>query len=197
MRNKCLHPDMNDCHRLATCTPDGDSYTCKCNKGFFGNGTHCYDPCNATNCPDNSMCINLDMSNTTCRCDKDYFLHNGTCKKIDFAYEVRALTCIDITFVILKAFRFEWCYFLIKTFDFQFWLKDDLLFLTASSQKIVRLFFNESMSLDSPDCWFSFYFSCSSMINHLDRLHSPSEAWISQENLLISCRDASMKTNAW
>ena len=132
---------MNDCHRLATCTPDGDSYTCKCNKGFFGNGTHCYDPCNATNCPDNSMCINLDMSNTTCRCDKDYFLHNGTCKKIDFAYEVRALTCIDITFVIFKAFRFEWCYFLIKTFDFQFWLKDDLLFLTASSQQNCQIVF--------------------------------------------------------
>ena len=86
--NKCLHREMNDCHERATCTPDGNSYTCKCNDRLFGNGTHCYDPCNASDCQDNSTCINLGNNTHTCRCDKDHFNRNGTCVKFDFGYEV-------------------------------------------------------------------------------------------------------------
>ncbi|NXD35767.1 UROL1 protein, partial [Copsychus sechellarum] len=32
-RNSC-EPGFNDCHQNATCTPDGATYSCQCNKGF-------------------------------------------------------------------------------------------------------------------------------------------------------------------
>ena len=30
------------CHEFATCTNTGGSYSCKCNKGYIGNGFECY-----------------------------------------------------------------------------------------------------------------------------------------------------------
>ena len=33
--------DTDDCHDNATCTDNDGSYTCACNNGYTGNGTHC------------------------------------------------------------------------------------------------------------------------------------------------------------
>ncbi|CAH3162089.1 unnamed protein product, partial [Pocillopora meandrina] len=39
--NECQN-DLNYCHKLATCTNERGSYTCKCKAGCFGDGFDCY-----------------------------------------------------------------------------------------------------------------------------------------------------------
>ena len=34
--------DLNYCHKLATCTNERGSYTCKCKAGYIGDGFGCY-----------------------------------------------------------------------------------------------------------------------------------------------------------
>ena len=34
--------EIDDCHADATCIDSYGSWTCHCNVGFEGNGTHCY-----------------------------------------------------------------------------------------------------------------------------------------------------------
>ena len=34
--------DLDYCHKLATCTNERGSYTCRCKAEYFGDGFHCY-----------------------------------------------------------------------------------------------------------------------------------------------------------
>ena len=34
--------DLNYCHKMATCTNERGSYTCKCKAGYVGDGLDCY-----------------------------------------------------------------------------------------------------------------------------------------------------------
>ena len=36
------HNDLNYCHKLATCTNERGTYTCKCKTGYVGDGFDCY-----------------------------------------------------------------------------------------------------------------------------------------------------------
>ena len=40
--------DIHDCHENAMCINTPGSYTCMCNNGYIGNGTHC-KPCDPDN----------------------------------------------------------------------------------------------------------------------------------------------------
>merc|ERR1719348_252954 len=59
----------HDCHKWARCTNGIFNYSCHCNQGFQGNGTHCddVDECkqiggmNGHHCPlENGRCINQE-----------------------------------------------------------------------------------------------------------------------------------------
>ena len=39
--NECLR-ESNYCHELASCTNERGSYSCKCNRGYIGDGFDCY-----------------------------------------------------------------------------------------------------------------------------------------------------------
>lgn len=71
----------HDCHINATCSNLKESYTCQCNKGYWGNGRHCsdIDECilgtsedmEGHKCKENTKCINLPGS-YKCECLPGY-----------------------------------------------------------------------------------------------------------------------------
>jgi len=76
----CSHG--HDCHKWARCTNGIFNYSCHCNQGFQGNGTHCddVDECKQTggmnghHCPlENGRCINQE-GGYTCECIQGYAL---------------------------------------------------------------------------------------------------------------------------
>ena len=64
----------DDCHADAKCSDLGDGFDCRCNVGYAGPGTHCYDQneclkyLSDTLCSDpNSNCVN-SIGSYSCAC---------------------------------------------------------------------------------------------------------------------------------
>lgn len=74
----------HNCHVNATCVPsEGESFTCVCNAGFAGNGTHCivFDACAASPCDSNAACFNVNGS-FACSCNDGYVGNGHVCSVI-------------------------------------------------------------------------------------------------------------------
>ena len=79
-------PPPNTCHSTATCIDTRGSYECKCDDGYTGDGTACYDIDECAlflhDCPEHSSCVNEEPL-FKCYCGKGYEKQNGLCVDID------------------------------------------------------------------------------------------------------------------
>ena len=51
--------ELDSCHDNATCMNSIGSYTCMCNDGFEGNGSHCISECNCLPCDGEFMTLSI------------------------------------------------------------------------------------------------------------------------------------------
>lgn len=78
--------DSSPCHAFAQCIPnfEQNSYECKCNSGFIGDGVRRCDDineCIQSPCHPNAICTNT-YGNFTCECKRNYIGNGFFCKPI-------------------------------------------------------------------------------------------------------------------
>ncbi|XP_065070525.1 uncharacterized protein LOC135695383 [Rhopilema esculentum] len=72
------------CTSNANCLNPKGRIFCRCNEGYSGNGTYCYDGCTSVRCGTGAACVNVPGSGATCSCIKPgHVIRNGKCIKQD------------------------------------------------------------------------------------------------------------------
>ncbi|CAF1294100.1 unnamed protein product, partial [Didymodactylos carnosus] len=98
--------DSTPCHGFAQCQPDyeKETYQCKCNPGFAGDGIRYCDDINecliTQTCHPNAICTNL-YGNFSCECAKDYIGNGFYCKPIEDRVETCATKFCPQNFVCI------------------------------------------------------------------------------------------------
>ena len=85
--DECADPAANDCDANAACTNTDGGFTCKCDKGYAGDGVTCadVDECaspNLNDCDPNATCTN-EVGSFDCKCEPLYTGDGVVCAAID------------------------------------------------------------------------------------------------------------------
>lgn len=88
--NECTS-NTHECDRNAECFNTEGTYSCSCNKGYYGSGLTCVKgQCDDSSCPDNQSCIS--PRTIQCTCNDGFVAMNESCVDINECLE-QTFTC--------------------------------------------------------------------------------------------------------